>query len=312
LDSNYLPVGRLTNLDETDLQGIDHEVDMSTSSSSPWTAHPLLDHLTPPPSRDRGPSQKSAFARAAEVYESFHMGLETPETPSGLSLEHTMGDWSVRDFKRQRTRLENDEAMSQVLATSSSTTAEATPLEDMDIQQLRSDASPQSIHELEDELANTSLVEEEQLNLLMEQELDQELNLEQELELDQDQYEDQSMRQSSVFSVPEQSLRVELEHTIAKPVRRRPGRPKLEHTKASRGRAPAVNEMTVVASAVGEVLMETMKYGSLIYLENLVYTISINQLYFRATASESENRAGVKLFKKQAETMFVEQVSGNE
>jgi hypothetical protein len=70
--------------------------------------------------------------------------------------------------------------------------------------------------------------------------------------------------------------------------------------------------MTVVASAVGEVLMETMKYGSLIYLENLVYTISINQLYFRATASESENRAGVKLFKKQAETMFVEQVSGNE
>lgn len=298
-------------MDETDLQGIDYELDMSTSSSSLWTAPPLLDHLTPPPSRDRGPSQKSAFARAAEVYESFQIGLETPETPSGLSLEHTMGDWSVRDFKRQRTRLENDEAMSQVLATSNSTTAEDTPLEDMDIQQLGSDASPESIHELEDELANTSLIEEEQLDLSMEQELDQELNLELQLELDQDQYEDQSMRQSSVFSVPEQPLRVELERTIAKPVRR-PGRPKLEHTKASRGRPPAVNEMTVVASAVGEVLMETMKYGSLLYLANLVYTTSINQLYFRATASDSENRAGVKLFKKQAETMFVEQVSGNE
>lgn len=281
---------------ETVLQSsIDHEVDMSTTSSSIWTTTGILDHLTPPPSRDRGSSNKLAFTRAAKVYESFQIGMETPETPAELILENTTTNWNLRDIKRRRTSLENSEVINEPPASASSMAMQsATPEDTMGvIQGVQDDASPESINNLEDELANTSLIEDDQPDLSM--------------ALEEPEH---NLCPSSVFGVPEQQPQEGVKHTKGKSEEplRRVGRP--AYKSAAKQHAPTVNEMTVVASIVGEVLMESIKYAiQSQVMAHLDLWYDINIARFRATASDSESRAGVKLFKRQAEAIFVEQVS---
>jgi len=198
--------------------------------------------------------------------------METPETPAELILENTTTNWNLRDIKRRRTSLENSEVINEPPASASSMAMQsATPEDTMGvIQGVQDDASPESINNLEDELANTSLIEDDQPDLSM--------------ALEEPEH---NLCPSSVFGVPEQQPQEGVKHTKGKSEEplRRVGRP--AYKSAAKQHAPTVNEMTVVASIVGEVLMESIK----------------------ATASDSESRAGVKLFKRQAEAIFVEQMN---
>lgn len=229
----------------SDLQSVlDNEVDMSISSSSVRNTAPTVGDLTPPPSLDRGRSQKSAFVRAGEIYESFQIGMETPETPADLPIRPPMTSTDTHLFKRRRTSMSSLRSLGESSITTDSKIEENVRPATLSILENEGNGEPESMIELEDDLANTSLIEETQ--------------------------NDDAMEQDHITAVPEASLstqgavqdqtahektnaKVDLQ-AFSQPVTRR------DYTRSTaRDEPPAVNEMTVVASVVGEVLMETLK-----------------------------------------------------
>ncbi|KAI9287074.1 hypothetical protein BC943DRAFT_221734 [Umbelopsis sp. AD052] len=221
----------------TELQSVDNEVDMSISLSRNNVSS--VGDLTPPPSLDRDRSQKSAFVRAGEIYESFQIGMETPVTPADLPIRPTSTD--TPKFKRRRMSttsiLSMGEPPSMNLADNNASTV-------LSSEGNEDTGESESMNELEDDLANTSLIEDTQTGNSMQ--LD---HIPTELEtsvLEQETGQIEAVHESTKANTSLPSF--------SQPVTRR------DYTRSSaRDEPPAVNEMTVVASVVGEVLLETLK-----------------------------------------------------
>jgi hypothetical protein len=232
----------------SELQSADHEVDMSISSSIVRNTASTVGDLTPPPSLDRARSQKSAFVRAGEIYESFQIGMETPETPAHLLMRPTMTSTDTQQSKRRRMSMSSLQSMGEPPITADLNLAENSVSTMLPIQGNEGTDEPENMNELEDDLANTSLIEDTQTG--------------------------NTMQHDHIPTRPEASLsahgkaQVETVHgntnenthvdvnlpSFSQPATRR------EYTRSTaRDEPPAVNEMTVVASVVGEVLMETLK-----------------------------------------------------
>ncbi|CAM0135250.1 unnamed protein product [Umbelopsis sp. WA50703] len=244
------------------------EMDMSIDSSDNWTATPLLDHLTPPPSQDRQDFKKSAFLRAGQIYQSFETGLHTPETPAISSTNQNAAKWNIRDFKRRRT----------------SELIEGESLKSYHDMQPTSEFVLGTMDELEDDLANTSIIADEQplAQTISDQLTD--CGMEHNSEYGNESVERDLSPQPKILGELDNLMQKKNINTIAQPGSQWDNKHRIESVKIPQA---SVNEMTVVASVVGEVLMETIKVAT----------------------AESEIRAGVKLFKKQAEVIFVEQMN---
>jgi hypothetical protein len=223
---------------------VDDEVDMSISSSSVRNTAPTVGDLTPPPSLDRGRSQKSAFVRAGEIYESFQIGMETPETPADLPIRPPMTSTDTQIFKRRKTSMSSLRSLGEPPITTSLNLAESDKPTALSIPENEGTDEPESMFELEDDLANTSLIEDTQIDDTMEQD---HITVISETSLTtQGAVQGQTVHDNT-------NVKVDLQ-TFSQPVTRR------DYTRSTaRDEPPAVNEMTVVASVVGEVLMETLK-----------------------------------------------------
>ncbi|KAG2186334.1 hypothetical protein INT43_002772 [Umbelopsis isabellina] len=252
---------------EPDRGSESYEVDMSIDSSTAWTAAPLLDDLTPPPSRDRH-TNKSAFLRAGQIYQSFEIGLHTPETQAESFTNQDEGAGSMRDYKRRRT--------SEIL--------KAKSVNAYNKLQPTSELVPGTMDDLEDELANTSIIEDEQALSHANTDRLTDVGMDYTSEFGNEAIEKEFTDQPDILGELDSLRQKENINTIAQPSTQWRSNHIKEPSKLPQA---SVNEMTVVASVVGEVLMETIK----------------------ATTSESEVRAGIKLFKKQAEVIFVEQMN---
>ncbi|KAI8581868.1 hypothetical protein K450DRAFT_298233 [Umbelopsis ramanniana AG] len=256
----------------TELQSVDNEMDMSLTSSRNNASS--VGDLTPPPSLDRGQSQKSAFVRAGEIYESFQIGMETPETPADLPIRPIVTSTDTQKFKRRKMSMSNLQSISEPPITPSLNLADDNVSTMLSSQGNEGTGEPESMNELEDDLANTSLIEDTQPGKIMQ--LDH-ITTGPEASLPAQ----ETGQIETVHESTSASINVD-RPSFSQPITRR------NYTRSTaRDEPPAVNEMTVVASVVGEVLLETMK----------------------STASDSEAKAAVKLFKKQAETIFIEQMN---
>lgn len=221
------------------------EVDMSIDSSIAWTAASLLDHLTPPPSRDHHDIKTSAFMRAGQIYQSFETGLHTPETQAESSTNQNesaqnQNAWSMRDYKRRRT--------SEIL--------NAEPEETYNNLQHTSDVVPGTMNDLEDDLANTSIIEYEQALLHTKTDQSTDIGMDYTSEYGIEATERQLSEQPEILGELDGLRQKENINTIAQPStqwQRNYSNNPIKLPQAS------VNEMTVVASVVGEVLMETIK-----------------------------------------------------
>ncbi|KAJ2956207.1 hypothetical protein NQZ79_g7924 [Umbelopsis isabellina] len=252
---------------ESDRGSENGEEDMSIDTSVIWTAAPLLDHLTPPPSRDRHDIKKSAFWRAGQIYQSFETGLHTPDTQIESSANQNEGVWIMRDYKRRRT--------SEII--------EGESVNAYNDVQPTSDIIPGTMDDLEDELANTSIIEDEQTlsHAIKDRLVDVGMQCTSEYG---NETEREFSEQPEILKELDSLRQKENLNSIAQPNTQWDSKHRKEAIKVPQ---TSVNEMTVVASVVGEVLMETI----------------------REATSESEVRAGIKLFKKQAEVIFVEQMN---